>query len=307
MNHKKSVIVCCALLIIFLLIIFIEVDDGKNDDASNDEEILYLSYEEPPVMMQEPLPVIEPIVEPIAEVLPAPIIPDLGRLAITSVMINKKITPKEEVLETTQEVKITQKASQQKDLSYKILQGQRFSAVLTHAIHSDLPGIVVAELSQNVYGYQSYIPLLPTGTRLVGHYNSRLAIGDTRLYIVWQRAITPAGIDIQLDSAATDRLGQTGSTGVIDNHFWEIFGTSSLLSVMAVGASNLSPEQGEMSNQYQQGVTDALMDTSNTILNDRIKRRPTIHIPQGEIIHVMVEKDLDFSQVLKEVEQIPVF
>lgn len=295
MNKIKLILLWTSLLLLLLTMIFIEIkQDESVKEQTSEDEVIYLSYNQEPPILQ--VPAIERVESP-------PITtPDLGQLAIPSVIINKVVIPKEleEKLETTQ-------AIQQNDLAYKIFQGQRFSAVLTHAIHSDLPGMVIAEVSQNIYGYQSYITLLPKGTRLIGKYTNRLKVGDTRLYISWDRAITPDGIDIALGSLATDRLGRTGLTGDVDTHFWQTFGTSSLLSVMAVGASNLSEEQGEMSNQYQQGVTESLMDTSTLILEDRMQRKPTIHIHQGEIIHVMVAQDLDFSQVLKNTKHVPIF
>lgn len=328
MEHKKSIIIWGFLLILFLGMIFIEIKQDKNKDTSmTQDEVIYLSYDEEPLPHHEPRlesDALEP--EPILDLPPIEVIPDLGRLAVTSVIINKKPSqvmtsvntdpafentiqePNMQFLQQrNEEVVPVSIAHQHQDLSYKIFQGHRFNAVLTHAIHSDLPGMVVAEISQDIYGYQSYMRLLPKGTRLIGSYNNRLTAGDTRLYIVWQRAITPEGLDIQLGSLGTDRLGQTGLTGAVDTHFWETFGTSSLLSVMAVGASNLSEDQGELSNQYQQGVTDALMDTSRTVLQGRIARKPTIHIAQGEIIHVVVAKDLDFGSVLKKAQHIPIF
>jgi type IV secretory pathway VirB10-like protein len=300
MNTKKSILLWGCLALLFLAMIYLEIKQDKEILVNEpEEEKIYLSYNQELPMISAPK--IEPLNKPIA------INPDLGHLALPSVIINKKNSRQAQVATAAVEQLQQSIAIQQEDLSYKILQGQRFNAVLTHAIHSDLPGMVVAELGQTIYGYQAYIPLLPKGTRLIGQYTNRLNIGDTRLYIAWDRAITPMGIDIQLGSLATDRLGQTGLGGDVDTHFWETFGTSSLLSVMAIGASNLSEEQGEFSNQYQQGVTDALMDTSTMVLHDRLWRKPTIHINQGEIIHVMVTQDLDFSKVLKTSQQIPVF
>ncbi len=336
MDKKKAIWIWGLLIALLLLMVFVEINPEKATDESlenKDDEIIYLSYEEEPVpqaptieaSVQEALPELPVLAElPMDIEEPVLLPPQVGKLAIPSVIINKKPSPvmasrnADDLTQASEpynpfalpvsDSKIeTEQAQQQQDLTYKIFQGQRFNAVLTHAINSDLPGMVVAEVSQDTYGHHSKVPLLPKGSRLVGQYNSRVNVGDTRLYIVWQRAITPNGIDIMLGSPATDRLGQSGSTGYVDTHFWEIFGTSSLLSMMAVGASNLSQEQGEFSNQYQQGVTDALMDTSSTILRGRIQRKPTIHIPQGEIIHVVVAQDLDFSVIKNQQQHIPIF
>ncbi|MGA2655799.1 MAG: TrbI/VirB10 family protein [Gammaproteobacteria bacterium] len=302
MSKHKTILLSGCLALLFLAMIFIELkNDETHTTSEEDDEVIYLSYQQEPPIANEPIR--EPQLQAVK------VDPDLGQLALPSVIINKKIqTPLSNDTATSKDKAVEVSiAGQQQDLAFKVFQGHRFTAVLTHAINSDLPGMVVAEISQAVYGYQSYIPLLPKGTRLIGHYKNQLKTGDTRLYISWDRAITPTGIDIQLGSLATDRLGQSGMTGDVDSHFWEIFGTSALLSSMAVGASNLSSEQGEFSNQYQQAVTESLTDTSTEILSNRIIRKPTIHINQGEIIHVMVTKDLDFSKVLKVSQSIPIF
>lgn len=323
MNKKKMLAVWGSLIIVFLIMIFIEMQPQTVQAVNEqDDEVIYLG-----ALAHEPLIESIPLSEPIAlPVLPEATIapPEVGRLGVTSVIINKKsatITPAQsmpadinvqsmqdpnlEFLQASAKGQVEMETAQQHvNLAYKIFQGQRFSAVLTHAINSDLPGMVVAEISQDTYGYHSREPLLPKGTRLIGAYNSRLQVGDQRLYIVWQRAITPLGVDIALGSPGSDRLGQAGLSGFVDSHFWQTFGTSSLLSVMAIGASNMSEAQGEDSNQYQQGVTDSLMDTSRMILRGRIQRKPTIHIPQGEIIHVMAAKDLDFHAVQNKTQDI---
>ncbi|MFI4956710.1 MAG: TrbI/VirB10 family protein [Gammaproteobacteria bacterium] len=194
-------------------------------------------------------------------------------------------------------------ASQQVDLDYKILQGKRFNGVLTHAINSDLPGMVVAEISQPVYGEMGTEILLPKGTRLVGQYNASVKKGQSRLFFVWQRAITPSGIDIDISSPGADRMGQAGLTGDVDTHFWEVFGQSVLMSSLALGVSSFG-EQGLYANQYQNEVGQSLIDASSEMMlsNDNIK--PTIRIEQGTIINIVAAKDLDFSGVYKKQQDV---
>ncbi len=182
----------------------------------------------------------------------------------------------------------------------KILQGKIIPAILETAINSDLPGMVRAVVSEDVYGDSGNKILLPRGTRLIGLYNSTLAVGQTRVMIVWTRAITPQYIDIALGSPGIDQLGEAGSTGVVDTHFWQIFGTSALLSVLGVAASsvntsNSNNEIGAYGNPYQAAVSQGTLNTSNALLQNRVNIQPTIHIAQGTAIQVFVARDLDFS------------
>ena len=65
---------------------------------------------------------------------------------------------------------------------YEVREGTLIEAFLITAIHSDLPGAVLAQVSRNVYDSQTQQALLiPKGTRLVGTYDSQVALGQGRL------------------------------------------------------------------------------------------------------------------------------
>lgn len=197
---------------------------------------------------------------------------------------------------------VTVSAKRNTYTDYKILQGKLISAVLETAVNSDLPGMVRAVINKDVYSDTGKYILLPRGTRLIGQYNSTVAVGQTRVMIMWTRAITPNHIDIALGSPSADLLGQSGMSGTVDSHFWKIFGTSTLLSILGVGASSTSVgdsngQLGVYGNPYQVAITQGMLNASNNILQARINIQPTIRIPQGLPIQVFVARDLDFSTV----------
>src|SRR4029077_18659841 len=128
-------------------------------------------------------------------------------------------------------------ASRITDRDYLVLQGKFIDAVAETAMNSDLPGQVRALVSYDVYAESGGRVMLPRGTRLIGEYNTAIGKGQDRLFIVWTRAIRPDGIDIALLSGGTDPLGRAGLPGEVDNHFWTIFGTSALLSIIGARAA----------------------------------------------------------------------
>lgn len=193
----------------------------------------------------------------------------------------------------------TMTASQQEITDYKIFQGKVIPAVLDTAINSDLPGMIRATISEDVYGETGREVLLPRGSRLIGQYNAAVKVGQVRVYAIWTRVITPQQIDIRLASPGVDTLGRAGFSGNVDNHFWEIFGTSLLLSIMAAGVSDIETENSDQlyGNPYQFEVVESFSDNSDAILSRNLEIKPTITIDQGEPIRVMVAQDLDFSQL----------
>lgn len=187
------------------------------------------------------------------------------------------------------------------NLDTKILQGKMIDAIMETAVNSDLPGMVRAIVSNNIFGESGRRILLPRGTRLVGRYNSAIRKGQARVFMVWNRAIRPDGIEITLDSGGTDPLGRAGIKGKVNNHFWQIFGTSALLSIIGAGVANVGVGTSDEFNSisaYREELANSFKDSSSQLLNRYIDIPPTINIKQGSRIKVFVARDLDFSEAL---------
>jgi len=94
------------------------------------------------------------------------------------------------------------------------------AASLITGLNSDLPGIVTAQVTQNVFDtITGNILLVPQGARLIGKYDSVVAFGQRRALVIWQRLILPDGSSVRLDNMpATDASGYAGLTDKVDFH-----------------------------------------------------------------------------------------
>jgi type IV secretion system protein VirB10 len=203
----------------------------------------------------------------------------------------------------------TVKATRNDRIDALIAQGTLIRGILETAIQSDLPGMVRAITSNDVYSFDGRRILLPKGTMLVGEYRSGIARGQSRILIVWTRAIRSDGTSVALGSFGTDDLGRSGVTGMVDKHYLERFGTSAVLSIIggissfiaglnANGTSTASAStNGNVQTQAQQTISQTMADMANTALADSIKIPPTVHVDQGTQIMVFVRRDLDFSSL----------
>ncbi|MFW8584645.1 TrbI/VirB10 family protein [Rhizobium beringeri] len=135
-------------------------------------------------------------------------------------------------------------ASRNDRIDALIPQGALIRGVLETAIQSDLPGMVRAVISTDVCSFDGRRILLPKGTMLTGEYKSGMARGQTRVLIVWTRALRSDGTSVALGSYGTDDLGRSGLTGFVDKHYLERFGAAAVLSMVG-GVSSLYrwPEQ----------------------------------------------------------------
>ena len=180
-----------------------------------------------------------------------------------------------------------------------IAQGTLIRGVLETAIQSDLPGFVRAEVAHDVYSFDGSRLLIPKASRLVGHYRSGLVRGQTRLFVVWDRLLRPDGASILIGSPGTDLLGRSGLEGDLDTHFFKIFGSSILLSLVD-GAIDVAVEDARDSSSSDTTVfqnTNQLNRAAEIALENSINIPPTIHVDQGTPIQVFVARDLDFRSV----------
>ncbi len=213
-----------------------------------------------------------------------------------------------------------------------VAQGTMIRGVLETAVQSDLPGMVRAVVSENVWSFDGRRILIPAGSRLVGEYKSGLTRGQTRVFVVWTRLLRSDGVSVQLGSNGTDDLGRAGSAGTVDNHYLERFGAAIMLSLVGGAAQFLSgfgqnydmtgdgtvitttdpatgvvtqTQTGVGQNQLSlqarqiaaQNVSQTLTNIAQEALKNSINIPPTIHLDQGTRIIVFVRRDLDFSSL----------
>ena len=217
-------------------------------------------------------------------------------------------------------------ATQNRRIDALVAQGTMIRGVLETAIQSDLPGMVRAVTSEDVWSFDGRRVLIPQGTRLIGEYKSGLATGQTRVFIVWTRVLRSDGVSVMLGSTGTDDIGRTGLTGEVDEHYMQRFGSAILLSIVGGGSQYVSG-MGQGTNAYggvvstydpatgtttttqpnaqnaygQQIASQAVSQNMNTIAGEALQNSlhipPTINVDQGTRIMIFVRRDLDFSSL----------
>ena len=176
-----------------------------------------------------------------------------------------------------------------------VTMGTLIPCTLQTAMDSSAPGIGTCVTQQDVLGSTGSVVLMERGTRIVGEYSSHMVQGQSRMFVLWNRAETPKHVVITLGSPAADAIGQAGFDGAIDTHFWARFGGALMLTFIDGAfstATTLASKSGSTSLNFgagQSAATEALRNTINI--------PPTLHKFQGESVAVMVARDLDFSSV----------
>lgn len=184
--------------------------------------------------------------------------------------------------------------------------GTYIRCVLETHIVSDIPGFTSCLVTEPVYSFNGRTLLLPKGSKVLGSYGKQSE--GRRMAVIWDRILTPNGIDVNMASPGIDNLGGAGLPGYYDAHWASRISSALLISMLSDAFKYEAAEKGPAATAVGPGVVSVQPFESNTArtmqnLADQAvqasaNRAATITINQGTIIYVYVAKDVDFSGVV---------
>lgn len=188
----------------------------------------------------------------------------------------------------------------QKPLStYEIKAGWNIPAILITGVNSDLPGQILAQVTQNVYDSATgkYL-LIPQGTKVVGAYSSNIIYGQSRLLVAWNKLIFPNGDTLNLDGMqGTSQDGYTGFEDQVDNHYFRIFGSAFLLSSISAGIalSDNSDTNSEKETASDKAIAQAIQQmgqVASEMIRKNMNISPTLKIRPGYKFNIFITKNI---------------
>lgn len=179
--------------------------------------------------------------------------------------------------------------------SPSILQaGSVIPAALITGIHSDLPGLVTAQVTQNVYDSPTGRNLLiPQGSRLIGDYDADVAFGQSRILLAWNRLILPDGRSIVLErQPASDPRGYAGLQDSTDYHWGGVLKAALVSTLLGAGSELGSGDDGNLARAFRRGTQDSINRAGEQIVSRELNVRPSLTIRPGFPVRVLVTRDL---------------
>jgi type IV secretion system protein VirB10 len=179
---------------------------------------------------------------------------------------------------------------------YEQLFPKQAAAALT-GLNSDLPGFVIAQVTEHVYDtVTGRHLLLPQGSRLVGKYDNIVAFGQERALVVWQRIILPDGSSIVIDNLpATDTGGYAGLADQVDLHTWKLLKGVALATVLGVGSElAFGSSDSDLIKALQQSTQSTTNRAGQRLVERNLNVQPTITVRPGWPLRVIVHKDIVF-------------
>jgi type IV secretion system protein VirB10 len=188
-----------------------------------------------------------------------------------------------------------------------MMRGTYIRCVLETHIITDIPGFTSCIVTEPVYSFNGKHLLLPKGSKVLGSYGQEP--NGPRVAVIWDRIVTPTGIDVSMSSPGVDNLGGAGHPGYYNAHWASRISSALLISLLSDAFKYEAAEHGPTTNSvaangtvvqepFQSNTAQTVQDLANQAVRRAANRPPTVTINQGTVVTIYVAKDVDFTAVL---------
>jgi type IV secretion system protein VirB10 len=178
---------------------------------------------------------------------------------------------------------------------YQIRAGTVIAAALVTGLNSDLPGDVIAQVTENLSdSVTGQTLLIPSGSHLIGSFDSVVAFGQSRALVVWRRIILPDGSSIEIDNLpATDAAGYAGLEDEVDFHTWRTIKGVMLATLLGVGTElPFGGEESDLVRALRQSTQQSTNQAGQRLVERNLDVQPMITVRPGWPLRVIVGRDL---------------
>jgi type IV secretion system protein VirB10 len=187
-----------------------------------------------------------------------------------------------------------------------MLRGTFIRCVLETRIVTDNPGFTSCVVTEPIYSFTGKRLLLPKGSKVMGKYE--MEPSGPRLAVIWDRIVTPTGIDVNMASPGVDTLGGSGHPGHYNAHWGSRIGAALLISLMSdafkYAAAEYGPTQTTITNgvvtqsPFESNTAETIQQIAGQAVRRQANRPATVTINQGTVLAIYVAKDVDFSSIV---------
>jgi type IV secretion system protein VirB10 len=189
-----------------------------------------------------------------------------------------------------------------------MVRGTYLRCVLETRIVSDLDGFASCVVTEPVYSFNGRALLMPKGSKIYGRYGA----GDfmnNRMAVVWDRVLTPLGIDVTLQAPGVDNLGSSGMPGQYDAHWARRISSALMISLLSDAFKYYAAEEGPAQTgltsggfvtqePFESNTAESIQNLAQQAIAENSRRPPTVTINQGTVVNIYVTADIDFGNVV---------
>ena len=172
--------------------------------------------------------------------------------------------------------------------------GSAIAGSLITGINSDTPGLVIAQVTEQVFDTPTGKRLLiPQGARLIGRYDHVVAFGQRRALIVWQRILWPDGSSLRLENVpATDPSGYAGLADKVNFHSWQLLQGAVISTLLGVGSNLTFSDESDLVRAIRESTQQNAARAGDQLTSRNLGIQPTITIRPGAAVRLVVHRDL---------------
>jgi type IV secretion system protein TrbI len=179
---------------------------------------------------------------------------------------------------------------------YVIFEGTELESALLNRLDGDFSGPVKVLVTNPVFSHDCQHVLIPEGTFVLGETSKVSGFGQHRVAVAFHRMIMPDGYTVDLDQfRGLNQIGETGLKDRVNNHYFQIFGSSIALGIIAGAAESNNANAGLYQNgseAYRSGIAASISQSSTQVLDRFLNIPPTITIHEGHRVKVYFTQDL---------------
>lgn len=163
-------------------------------------------------------------------------------------------------------------------------------------MNSDIPGEVTAVVREDVYdSIHNTCLAIPKGSKILMTYNPNVKVGQERFNVAASVLYLPNGKKVpMLGTSGYDREGYAGLGASVNNHFFQMLGTSLLLGLISkvTGGDTVSTTSANGATTTTSTVLGKVIGDSATVALERNKViQPTLERKQGQRFNLKVSRE----------------
>ncbi|MCJ8158892.1 TrbI/VirB10 family protein [Sphingomonas sp. LaA6.9] len=172
--------------------------------------------------------------------------------------------------------------------------GTVISASLITGLNSDLPGIVLAQVTEHVRDTATGTQILiPQGARLVGRSERVTGFAQQRVMVAWQRIVLPDARTIEIDDlVASDTSGMAGLADDVDRHFDMLVQGVALSSILGIGTELAMDGEGAVLRAVREATQQGAARAGDQLVARNLEIAPTIKVRPGWPLRAIVTREL---------------
>ena len=177
--------------------------------------------------------------------------------------------------------------------------GTIIPGILETSINTDLPGNILARVTQNIFDSQTGRNLLvPQGTLLLARYNSSVSYSQKRIQIVWDTMIRPDGFQLSLEGAGgVDRAGMSGQPAKFHENWFEYLKAAGIITLFSYANAKMADTAAkyaseDKTNNIASANADFVSNLGGQLAGRAANIQPTLTVDNGTVINILLNKNL---------------